>query len=552
MKSGYVVFARKYRPMTFDDVVGQEGVSVTLKNALSSKRLAHAYLFTGPRGVGKTTMARILAKALNCADGSGPAPCLKCASCAEVASSSALDVREMDAASHTGVDNIREAIIETVALSPARDRYKVFIIDEAHMLSTQAFNALLKTLEEPPAHVVFILATTEAAKIPITIVSRCQRFRFRPILPETMVSHLKELARREKIEVDSEALEMLAQSAGGALRDAISLLDQAHTFSERRLTVEDVRGMLGFLPAELVLGAGKAILQKDAPALARWLKDFYEQGHDPALFLRDLREAFEAVYLAKLGVSPMPKAWGELASSWESSGMGFLVRRVNRALEELRVSDSPRLSMELSLLGSLEAAGNLSEWVSRLEELERRLDSGEEPPARPPAGPARSTVSGAAPAVNPVAAPARKPLAAPAAGGEGVKGRLLAALADKPSLCSTLAGCVLKRAAAGGWVLVFSREYDLRSAERSKASIEAILATEEGGMRPVSFELGAIEAPGVEEIVDAGIPAPPAVQAAGPAWRDITEPEEGASGGSLGKAEKILGGKLKFVKRKAE
>ena len=244
-KSAHQVLARKYRPQGFEELVGQDAVSQTLRNALGSKRIHHAYLLTGPRGCGKTTTARILAKGLNCEKGPTAEPCGECTPCKEITLSSCLDVMEMDAASNTGVDNVRQIIIETVGLAPARDRYKVFIIDEVHMLSTSAFNALLKTIEEPPPNVVFILATTEVHKVPATIASRCQRFKFRPVQPEPLAEYLAGIAKKEKIAVEPEALQLLARAAEGSLRDAISLLDQCRSAGEGKVTLDSVREMYG-------------------------------------------------------------------------------------------------------------------------------------------------------------------------------------------------------------------------------------------------------------------------------------------------------------------
>ncbi|MDE2489434.1 MAG: DNA polymerase III subunit gamma/tau, partial [Elusimicrobia bacterium] len=383
-KSAHQVLARKHRPQGFDELVGQPGVSQTLKNALAAGRVHHAYLFTGPRGCGKTTTARILAKALNCEKGPTAEPCGTCVACREIAASSCLDVLEMDAASHTGVDNVREVIIETVALAPNRDRYKVFIIDETHMLSGAAFNALLKTIEEPPPHVVFILATTEAHKVPATIASRCQRFKFRPVEPDLLASHLAAIAKKEKIAVEPEALALLARAAEGSLRDAVGLLDQCRSVGEGKVELSAVREMFGFVPAEMLMGAARALLSRDAKALAGWLKKVYEEGVEPAQFLKDLRAAFEAVYLEKLGAgSAADPAWSKALSDATPEALGFLLRRLNRALEELRFGDSPRLALELGLFSALESAQDLGAWVERLEALERRLSAGGGGPALP-------------------------------------------------------------------------------------------------------------------------------------------------------------------------
>ena len=235
----YVSLANKYRPQTFEEVVGQESVCKTLVNAIKSGRIAHAYLFYGPRGCGKTTTARLLAKALNCT-GNGnnkptASPCGECPQCREIAASGDMDVLELDAASNTQVDKVREVIIDTVALACGRDRYKVFILDEVHMLSDSSFNALLKTIEEPPDHVVFILATTELNKVPITIASRCQTFRFKPLTEEEITNHLLDLAGAENIELEDDAAKAIAKSANGALRDALTVFDRAIAFSDGKV-----------------------------------------------------------------------------------------------------------------------------------------------------------------------------------------------------------------------------------------------------------------------------------------------------------------------------
>lgn len=261
----YRVFARKYRPQTFAEVVGQDHITRTLQNAVNTKRLAQAYLFVGPRGIGKTSTARILAKALNCMEGTSAEPCGKCAACVEIAEGRSLDVIEIDGASNNGVENIRD-LRESAAYAPARGPYKIYLIDEVHMLSTGAFNALLKTLEEPPPHVKFIFATTEAQKVPATITSRCQRFDLRRIPAELIQKHLLHIADCEKIQLDADAAEAIARGAEGGLRDAESMLDQMVSFCGNHITGSDVMDVFGFTPLETVHNLAASIFSGDARA----------------------------------------------------------------------------------------------------------------------------------------------------------------------------------------------------------------------------------------------------------------------------------------------
>jgi DNA polymerase-3 subunit gamma/tau len=276
-KTEYTVVARRYRPQQFDDLVGQEAVAQALRNALTSDRVAHAYLFTGARGVGKTSTARILAKALNCEKGPTPTPCDKCTSCLAIAEGDDVDVREIDGASHTGVDDIRAIRID-VSTRPTRSRYKIYIIDEVHMLSKNAFNALLKTLEEPPPHVKFIFATTEALKVPITILSRCQRFDFGNISAERIADQLRAVVKAEKMKADDDAIDVIARRAAGSMRDAQSLLDQLLAFGGERLTGEMVQHLLGVPGPERVLALADAVMAHDPKRALERLQEFVDAG----------------------------------------------------------------------------------------------------------------------------------------------------------------------------------------------------------------------------------------------------------------------------------
>jgi DNA polymerase-3 subunit gamma/tau len=568
-KETHAVLARKYRPQGFEEVVGQPAVSVTLKNALSTGRLHHAYLFTGPRGVGKTTMARILAKALNCKNGPTPEPCDACDPCREITISSSLDVLEMDAASNTGVDNVRQVIIETVALAPSRDRYKVFIIDETHMLSTAAFNALLKTLEEPPAHVVFILATTEIAKVPATIASRCQRFKFRPVAVELLAQHLANLAKKEKLAAEPAALELLARSAEGSLRDAVSLLDQCRSAGGEKVTEELVRDMFGFVPQDLLVGVLAALLSKDAPALAGWIKKLHAEGIEPAQLLRDLRSAAEALYLEKLGLEPATdKALRALSAQGTAEGFSFILRRLNKTLEDLRFGDSPRLILELGLFGCLEAAGDLEVWVKRLEDLERRLASGAAAPSAAPqrgytAPPPTTTASAAPPPTTATGERVSRSVgerrteeshdSSPAVAGslgEAWRRAIELVAAEKPALGASLEAA---RFVPGEGVskVFFGRSFDCEGAKRHQALVEAKLATAAGKTVKLSFDVGSTGQPGPTELVQRSVePAPPGASTGD--WSDAREaPKEAPKGAGASKAEQILGGKMRIVKKPA-
>jgi len=296
----YLVLARKYRPRTFEEVVDQDHVTRTLANAISSDRVAHAILFSGPRGTGKTTVARILAKAMNCADGPTAIPCNACRSCKEITSGSAVDVFEIDGASNNSVDQVRE-LRDNVKYMPAHSLYKVYIIDEVHMLSTPAFNALLKTLEEPPAHVLFMFATTEPHKIPMTILSRCQRHDFKRIKLESIVSHMQFINEQEGFEISPESLAIIAREAGGSMRDGLSLLDQVMACSENSVSDTQVLDLLGVVDRRVYYDVSAALFDENVVLLLEIFENLYDRGHDMKRFYFDLVAHFRNLLVAKLG-----------------------------------------------------------------------------------------------------------------------------------------------------------------------------------------------------------------------------------------------------------
>ncbi len=406
--SSYRVLARKYRPETFADLVGQDAMVRTLKNAFAADRIAQAFILTGIRGTGKTTTARIIAKGLNCTgpDGTGgptTEPCGACEHCLAIAEGRHVDVMEMDAASRTGVGDIRE-IIDSVHYRAASARYKVYIIDEVHMLSTSAFNALLKTLEEPPAHVKFIFATTEIRKVPVTVLSRCQRFDLRRIEPEDMLALLRRIAQAEGGLISDEALALIVRAAEGSARDATSLLDQALGHGSGEITAEQVRAMLGLADRGRVIDLFEMIMKGDAADALNELSAQYADGADPMAVLRDLAELTHWISVVKISpeaaedptVSPDERSRGQaLAGRLPMRALTRMWQMLLKALEEVALAPNAMMAAEMAIIRLTHVAD-----LPSPEELIRKLQETPSPAAPPPSGP---------PAAGAPAAPQRSP-----------------------------------------------------------------------------------------------------------------------------------------------
>ncbi len=356
----YKVIARKWRPQKFDDVVGQQAVTRTLRNALTSGRLAQAFVFAGPRGVGKTTSARILARALNCVNGPTADPCGVCDACVEIAEGRDIDVLEIDAATHTQVDNVREVIISGLAIAPVRNRYKIFIIDEVHQLSNSSFNALLKSIEEPPPHVVFMMATTELDKIPETVLSRSQVYEFRTISTKAIADQLRRIVDAEGITASDESLQLVARDAEGSMRDAQSKLDQVIAFTGPALTTEDVSTVLGLVGRDLLLDAMQAVADEDAAAAFDLTARAVEAGYDLRAVCRELSRAVRDLLV--LSVDPSRINDTEIAGETERERLTDLAGRfsredllrafdvLTRAELDIRAAAQPRHHLEMALL----------------------------------------------------------------------------------------------------------------------------------------------------------------------------------------------------------
>jgi len=428
----YQVLARKWRPQRFDDVIGQQAVTRTLRNAIVSGRIAQAFVFAGSRGCGKTTTARILARALNCDKGPIAEPCGECDACIEIAQGRDIDVLEIDAASHTGIDNIREVVIGNLSFAPARDRYKVFIIDEVHQLSTASFNALLKSIEEPPAHVVFMMATTELHKIPDTILSRSQVFEFRTIPTKAIALQLRRIAEAETLDVSDAALALIARSAEGSMRDAQSALDQVIAFAGQTMSEEDVSTVLGLVGRDLLIDLIEAVVDEDGPRAFALADRAVESGHDLRLVCRELSRVVRDMML--LSVDPSRAGDGELGEG-ERERLTGLAKRFSRedlmrafdllstAEQEIRIASHPRYYFEMLLLRWMHVR-KLVPLADLMEQLggAKGAIAPVAPAARPIAPAAKSVIAPTAkaplaPTAKSVIAPAAKEPIAPAAKG---------------------------------------------------------------------------------------------------------------------------------------
>ena len=397
----YLVLARKYRPQTFEQVVAQDHITQTLRNAISTGRVAHAILFSGPRGTGKTTVARILAKAMNCKDGPTAVPCNDCRSCNEITDSKATDVFEIDGASNNSVDQVRE-LRENVKYMPAHSPYKIYIIDEVHMLSTAAFNALLKTLEEPPSHVMFMFANTEPHKIPITILSRCQRHDFRRLDLNSISTHMATLCHREGFKIPQESLELIAREAGGSMRDGLSLLDQILTCTEGLISHEQVLDLLGIIDRKFIFDLSESILKMDIPRVLDILDDIYDHGHDMKKLYADLLEHFRNLVVAAIGkkvdklVDLPPGEIGQIVTQAKSTSTEALNQFFDLLFKDeasIRLSNQPKLALEMTLVRILQSKPILpiDVLIEKLDLLRTEIFADGEPhksggPISPPAG----------------------------------------------------------------------------------------------------------------------------------------------------------------------
>jgi len=372
----YLVIARKYRPKSFSEIVGQGHVTKTLMNAINNDRVAHAYIFSGPRGVGKTTTARILSKSLNCQKGPIAIPCNKCSNCKEIDQSISLDVIEIDGASNRGIDEIR-TLRENTRYAPGKGKYKIYIIDEVHMLTKFAFNALLKTLEEPPEHVIFIFATTEPHQVPMTILSRCQRFDFRRLTVSEIEGKLKEIKEKEKINIDEMALKLISRQADGSLRDGESMLDQLSTYTDGKVTVTEVKQMFGFVEEGIYFSLTDAIKRKDEKKILGIIDTVFDKGYDMEEFVSGYIKHLRKIFLLKNEVEIPDLSDKELdmydkqKNAFSSFVLLQMLNRLSFLIKKMKNSAITRILVEIELLSvsKFQDTVQIKELIERIENL---------------------------------------------------------------------------------------------------------------------------------------------------------------------------------------
>lgn len=496
----YLVLARKYRPQNFEQVVGQAHVTQTLTHAIEAQRLAHAILFSGPRGTGKTTIARILAKAMNCEQGPTGTPCNQCRSCKEITEGNSADVFEIDGASNNSVEQVRE-LRENLRYLPTYSRYKIYIIDEVHMLSLAAFNALLKTLEEPPAHILFMFATTEVHKIPITILSRCQRHDLRRIEADAVIGHLKSLCSNEQVDVDDQSLSLIAQEAGGSMRDALSLMDHVFACAQGQVTVELICDLLGIVDREHLFNLSQAVFARDISRVLKNIDEVWRHGYEMKRFYSDLVTHFHHLTLAKMGsdtldVLDLPpheiKRMQDQVSDMDPVTLMHLFELLFQAETTVKLSSQPRFALEMVFLKLFHTPPGMSidALIDKLDSLRdgivvrnvssepQMIDSARTADGSEIENPATTTVI---PSSLEIAAPDR-PKAEPT---EGQKGSgpiweqvIQQVTKEKPSLASMLRKCSLTGESEEKIeVEVRGNDFSLKSITRHRDMLEKLCCT---------------------------------------------------------------------------